>query len=195
MKQINSQLEQVRQFMAGVGQDVATETRFNPECVSLRLRLHAEEYEELVNAMGAGDLVEIADALADLMYVLLGTAVSMGIPLDEVFEEVQRSNMTKLLDGLKDEGGKVIKGPSYRPPNIEAVLAKHAVCGLCNGARIVYLYMCSSWHRNYFANTGVSMSELKACSTCSQPIRRLISETPCPECRHRIFGSPVSSSI
>jgi predicted HAD superfamily Cof-like phosphohydrolase len=90
----------------------------------LRMRLLREEYEEYVDAEKDNDLVEIADALADLIYIACGTAVSYGIPLDKVFAEVHRSNMAKLVDGkpLKREDGKVIKPEGWTPPDIVSVL-------------------------------------------------------------------------
>lgn len=66
---------------------------------------------------------KIAKELADLLYVVYGTAVSFGIPIDEVFDEVHRSNMSKLVDGkpVKREDGKVLKGPNYKPPRLELI--------------------------------------------------------------------------
>lgn len=89
--------------------------------VGLRLVLVREEYEELVDAAEAGDIVEAADALADLVYVLLGTASVWGICLDDVFAEVHRSNMTK-RGAPRDKNGKITKGPNYEPPNIRRAL-------------------------------------------------------------------------
>ena len=100
--------------------DVAEDVR------RLRRRLLEEETRELDDAMDAGDLVAIADALADIAYVIHGTAVTYGIDLDPVLAEVHRSNMSKLgPDGRPrvDETGKVIKSPAYVRPDIPAVLA------------------------------------------------------------------------
>jgi predicted HAD superfamily Cof-like phosphohydrolase len=68
---------------------------------------------------------KVAKELADLLYVVYGTALSFGIPIDEVFDEVHRSNMSKLVDGkpLKREDGKVLKGPNYTPPNFDWIIA------------------------------------------------------------------------
>jgi predicted HAD superfamily Cof-like phosphohydrolase len=93
--------------------------------VELRLALIEEEVGELAEAARAGDLVGVADALADIVYVAYGTAHVYGIDLDAVLDEVHSSNMTKLgADGrpIRRADGKVLKGPSYRPPNIAAVL-------------------------------------------------------------------------
>ena len=96
-----------------------------PETKALRKKLHGEEHQELIDAIDSGDLVAIAHELADVVYVAYGTAHSLGIPLDAVIAEVHRANMTKLgPDGkpLMREDGKVIKSPSYVPPDIGAVL-------------------------------------------------------------------------
>jgi predicted HAD superfamily Cof-like phosphohydrolase len=85
-----------------------------------------EELQELLDAMHSEDAVAIADGLADLLYVVFGTAVAYGIPMDEVFVEVHRSNMTKLdPDGqpIVGEGGKRLKGPGYVPPNIQPLIS------------------------------------------------------------------------
>jgi len=80
----------------------------------------------IYNAELEHDIVEIADALADIIYIACGTAVSYGIPLDKVFEEVHRSNMAKLVDGkpLKREDGKVIKPVGWTAPDIAGVLKR-----------------------------------------------------------------------
>jgi len=80
-----------------------------------------EELRELLQAMASEDIVAIADGLADLLYVVFGTAAAYGIPMDDVFAEVHASNMSKLgTDGkpIIGEHGKRLKGPLYRPPNI-----------------------------------------------------------------------------
>lgn len=91
----------------------------------LRLSLHEEEHSELVDAFNRDDVVEVADALADIVYIAYGTAVSLGIDLDKVIEEVHRSNISKLnTDGspIYREDGKVLKGPNYTPPDVRKVL-------------------------------------------------------------------------
>ena len=91
----------------------------------LRHRLIQEELDELYAALADGDLVEVADALADLDYVVNGAAIAFGINLPVVTKEVHRSNMTKLGEDGKPvlrEDGKVLKGPNYEPPNIEWAL-------------------------------------------------------------------------
>ena len=94
---------------------------------TLRFNLMKEENEEYYQAAQEGDLVEVADALGDMLYILCGTIIEHGMQhkIDEVFEEIQRSNMSKLgEDGLPiyREDGKVLKGPNYFKPNIEKIL-------------------------------------------------------------------------
>lgn len=92
---------------------------------NLRRRLLAEEYAEYVSAELGSDLVEIADALADMAVIICGTALEYGIPLNEVLAEVHQSNMSKLGDDGKPiyrEDGKVVKGPNYFKPDIKGIL-------------------------------------------------------------------------
>ena len=88
---------------------------------ALRNRLILEELSEYNKAYACRNIVEIADALADLLYVVYGTAAEHGIDIDRVFEEVHRSNMTK-ADGHLDESGKWIKPDNYEPPNLAFIL-------------------------------------------------------------------------
>ena len=92
----------------------------------LRLALIEEEVGELREAAASGDLVGVADALADIVYVAYGSALVYGIDLDAVLDEVHSSNMTKLgADGrpVRRADGKVLKGPAYRAPDVKSVLA------------------------------------------------------------------------
>lgn len=94
----------------------------------LRQKLIDEEYQELKDAVEAEDIIEIADACADLLYVVYGTALAFGIPITKVFEEVHRSNMSKVLpDGTvgRRADGKILKSPTYSPPNLEPILREH----------------------------------------------------------------------
>lgn len=91
----------------------------------LRIRLIHEEFEELKEAMAKNDLAGIAKEMADLLYVVYGTAVSYGIDMDPVFREVHRSNMSK-VGGYKREDGKWVKPATYSPAAIESILAKQA---------------------------------------------------------------------
>lgn len=118
--------EKVENFMRAFGQEVKPVpelAEFNT--AELRLDLINEEVEELMTAVDNDDIVEIADALTDILYVVYGTGHAYGIDLDDCFDEVHRSNMSKLgEDGkpLYREDGKVLKGPDYFPPNLEDVL-------------------------------------------------------------------------
>jgi len=99
------------------------------DVLQFRINLINEEAEEFEQAAQARNLVEMADALADVIYVALGAAVSLGIDLAPVFEEVHRSNMTKVWpDGQvrRREDGKVIKPPTYSPANIAQELERQA---------------------------------------------------------------------
>lgn len=118
--------ELVGDFMEAMSQEVLHEPTI-PEfnTVELRLDLIREEYEELEEAVDNHDLVAIADALTDLLYVIYGAGHSFGIDLDACFDEVHRSNMSKLgEDGrpIKREDGKVMKGPNYFPPDLESII-------------------------------------------------------------------------
>lgn len=91
----------------------------------LRLELIAEELDELSDAVADRNMVDIADALTDLLYVVYGAGHTFGIDLDECFQEVHRSNMSKLgPDGrpIKREDGKILKGPKYFHPDLEGIL-------------------------------------------------------------------------
>lgn len=91
----------------------------------LRIELIDEEFKELKRAIRDHDIIEVADGLADILYVTYGAAAEFGIDIDEVFAEVHRSNMSKLgKDGkpVLREDGKVLKGPNFRPPDIPAIL-------------------------------------------------------------------------
>ena len=115
----------VRDFHKAFGQRVG-ETPELPEKDEreLRKKLLAEEYTEYVVAEYNNDLVEIADALADIIYIACGTAVSYGIPLDRLFAEVHRSNMAKLVDGkvIRRSDGKVQKPDGWTPPDVKNIL-------------------------------------------------------------------------
>lgn len=96
---------------------------------TLRFNLMKEENEEYLEAANNNDLVEVADALGDMLYILCGTIIEHGMQykIEEVFDEIQRSNMSKLgEDGnpIYREDGKVLKGPNYFKPNIDSILKK-----------------------------------------------------------------------
>ena len=109
-------------FMKTFGQEVKDKPSFSSEKINkLRLDLIKEELEELTDAMKNKDLLEVADALTDILYVTYGAGHAFGIDLDKCFDEVQNSNMSKLgKDGnpIYNESGKVMKGPNYFKPDL-----------------------------------------------------------------------------
>ena len=134
-----SMFTDVKAFHQAFGQRVAEKPELPDTSErTLRMKLLAEEMYEYTIAENENDLVEIADALADIIYIACGTAVSYGIPLDDVFEEVHASNMAKLVDGkpLKREDGKVIKPADWNPPDVEGVLKKSHEEYILRNARI-----------------------------------------------------------
>ena len=119
--------EKVRLFMKTYGQEVKDKAGFSDAKTNkLRIDLIKEELEELIEAMHDKNLLEVADALTDILYVTYGAGHAFGIDLDKCFEEVQNSNMSKLgNDGkpIYNEKGKVMKGPNYFKPNLSKYVA------------------------------------------------------------------------
>ena len=113
-------------FMKTFGQEVKTKASFSSEKINkLRLDLIREELDELTEAMKNKDLLEVADALTDILYVTYGAGHAFGINLDKCFDEVQNSNMSKLDENGKpifNEFGKVMKGPNYFKPDLSKFL-------------------------------------------------------------------------
>ena len=114
--------DKVGTFMKTFGQEVKTKPSFSTDKINeLRLDLIKEELSELTEAMNNKDLLEVADALTDILYVTYGAGHAFGINLDKCFEEVQNSNMSKLDENGKpiyNEHGKVMKGPNYFKPDL-----------------------------------------------------------------------------
>ena len=114
--------EKVGTFMKTFGQDVKKNPSFSTDKINhIRISLIKEELDELIEAMNKKDLVEVADALTDILYVTYGAGHAFGINLDKCFEEVQNSNMSKLDDNGKpiyNDNGKVMKGPNYFKPDL-----------------------------------------------------------------------------
>ena len=114
--------EKVGLFMSAFGQEVKKNSELSNEKINaLRLSLIKEELEELSKAIQENDILEVADALTDILYVTYGAGHAFGINLDKCFEEVQNSNMSKLDDNGKpiyNEAGKVMKGPNYFKPDL-----------------------------------------------------------------------------
>ena len=121
-----SNFEKVGDFMEAFGQRVEMEPTwpdFNTR--ELRLELIQEELDELSDAVADRDMIQIADALTDLLYVVYGAGHAFGLDLDECFQEVHASNMSKLGENgrpIHREDGKVMKGPGYFEPDLESIL-------------------------------------------------------------------------
>ena len=117
-----SNFSQVGTFMKTFGQEIKDTPSFSTDKINkLRLDLIKEELKELKEAIDNKDLLEVADALTDILYVTYGAGHAFGINLDKCFEEVQNSNMSKLDENGKpiyNEYGKVMKGPNYFKPNL-----------------------------------------------------------------------------
>ena len=115
-------------FMKTFGQEVKNKPSFSTEKINqLRISLIQEELDELKEAMTNNDLLEVADALTDLLYVTYGAGHAFGIDLDKCFNEVQNSNMSKLDEDGKpiyNELGKVMKGPNYFKPDLSKFVNK-----------------------------------------------------------------------
>ena len=118
----------VKEFHETYGAYISEESKLpDPSIRELRKSLLQEEFDEYTKAEEENDLVEIADALGDMMYIIYGTAISYGIPLDDIFHEIHSSNMSKLgEDGkpIRREDGKILKGPNFFRPDIAKFLKK-----------------------------------------------------------------------
>ena len=114
--------EKVKEFMRTFGQEVKDKSEFpNEKIIDLRKKLIEEEYQELKDAIDDNDIIEVADALTDILVVTYGAGIAFGIDLDKCFDEVQNSNMSKLDENGKpiyNENGKVMKGPNYFKPDL-----------------------------------------------------------------------------
>ncbi len=123
---VMSNFNKVKTFMSTYGQDVKENASFpDKKIVQLRIDLIEEELNELKEAINNNDIVEVADALTDILYVTYGAGHSFGVNLDKCFDEVQRSNMSKLGDDGKpiyNDSGKVMKGPNYFAPDLKKII-------------------------------------------------------------------------
>ena len=121
-----SNFDDVKIFMETYKQEVKKKSQFPDDTiVNLRINLIKEELNELKKAIDDKDIVEVADALTDILYVTYGAGHAFGINLDKCFTEVQKSNMSKLGKNgkpLYNKNGKVMKGPNYFKPNIKKYL-------------------------------------------------------------------------
>ena len=117
-----SNFNKVGIFMKTFGQEVKNKPSFSNDKINkLRIDLIKEELEELIEAMNSKDLLEVADALTDILYVTYGAGHAFGIDLDKCFDEVQNSNMSKLNENgepIYNDDGKVMKGPNYFKPKL-----------------------------------------------------------------------------
>jgi len=118
--------EKVKIFMKTFGQEVKEKSSFSSDKINqLRVNLIKEELEELKIAIDTKNLIEVADALTDILYVTYGAGHAFGINLDRCFDEVQQSNMSKLDDNgnpIYNDLGKVMKGPKYFKPDLSKFL-------------------------------------------------------------------------
>ncbi|MCH1437072.1 nucleoside triphosphate pyrophosphohydrolase family protein [Flavobacteriales bacterium] len=128
---MKKQIDCVAEFhdLFQIGNEESPKAKVGEEVYNLRYRLMNEENEEYLDACKEGDLVEIADALGDQLYILCGTILKHGLQfkIEEVFEEIQRSNMSKLDAAGKPifrEDGKILKGENYFKPDIKSILSK-----------------------------------------------------------------------
>jgi len=124
---MKKQIDDVKKFHESFGITNNDAPTLNKESFMLRFNLMKEENEEYLDACKAGDLVEISDALGDMMYILCGTILSHGLQhkIEEIFQEIQSSNMSKLGKNgrpIYREDGKVLKGPNYFKPDIKKIL-------------------------------------------------------------------------
>ena len=129
---INKPIKAVTEFHNAFGLSVELKPKADlPSPITeLRYNLMKEENEEYLEAVKSNDLIEIGDALGDMLYILCGTIISHGFQdkIEALFDEIQRSNMSKLGDDGKPiyrEDGKVLKGPNYFKPDIEKILKKN----------------------------------------------------------------------
>jgi len=128
-----SNFKKVKKFMEIFGQEVKTKAEFpNDKIIKLRYDLIEEELAELKTAIKEKNIAEVADALTDILYVTYGAGHAFGIDLNQCFDEVQKSNMSKLGENGKpiyNETGKVMKGPKYFKPNLKKFIWKKIITG------------------------------------------------------------------
>ncbi len=129
---MKKQIDQVAEFheVFKIGNEEKPLGKVDEATFRLRYNLMKEENEEYLEAAQNGDLVEIADALGDMMYILCGTILKHGVQdvIEDIFDEIQRSNMSKLDEEgnpIYREDGKILKGPQYVRPNIKKYLDAH----------------------------------------------------------------------
>ena len=114
----------VSKFMVLGEQSISSDLNLRNDQTQLYMNLIKEEFEETAKAFNDNDLIELADGLADMVWVIMGMCNSAGINFDKVWEEVKNSNMSKFVDGkfIKNEAGKILKPETYFKPNIKKAL-------------------------------------------------------------------------
>lgn len=121
--------DMVRKFQEAFGANVSDKPNLpDSNERELRIKLLKEEWEEYLEGEENNDIVEISDALGDMLYIIYGTCVSYGLPIDEMFEEIHNSNMSKLDENgqpIRREDGKVLKGPNFFQPNLKDIIEKN----------------------------------------------------------------------
>lgn len=121
-----TQYHKVKQFHEIYDCNIGVQAAFpNDAERDLRKKLLQEEFEEYLKAEADNNLVEVADALGDMLYIIYGTAVSYGIPINEIFDEIHNSNLSKLDENglpIRREDGKILKGPNYFKPDISSII-------------------------------------------------------------------------
>ena len=118
--------EDVAKFLIACDHEIRKNFSLEGEQVKLYLNLLTEEFLELITSFNRDDEEEVLDAIADTLWVLLGLSLSSGVPLDSLWEEVKKSNYTKIVDGrvIKNRNGKIMKPSSFRKPDIAKVLCR-----------------------------------------------------------------------
>jgi predicted HAD superfamily Cof-like phosphohydrolase len=114
-----------QEYPAGQGTHLYSKPEENEDQIQLYMDLITEEYEETLAAYKAGDVVELADGLADMVWVIMGMASSLDIEFEDVWEEVRRSNMSKFVDGVairNPDTGKIMKPDTFSEPDLKTVL-------------------------------------------------------------------------
>ena len=131
-KKLEKQIKSVEEFhrIYKLGNSKKPIAKLENQKENLRFELMKEENEEYIEAAKNGDIVEVADALGDMMYILCGTIIEHGMQhiIEEVFDEIHKSNLSKLDENgnpIYREDGKVIKGPNYFPPDIKKIMKKY----------------------------------------------------------------------
>ena len=132
---MNELQKTVVEFMDGANQSTMQDVWVNP-LANLYFSLVKEEYGELKRAHNRGDYVKMADGIADLVWVTLGLCSALGMDFQDIWDEVARSNMSKLIDMKFNKVGKIVKGDNFRPVDLESVLPKRVAIdngkGICD---------------------------------------------------------------